>query len=111
MTSILHPRFVDVVNGERNAILVSIESKETDRNVTLKNIAGSLHNAQTNKLVKNVRNHSRVVSPVCSHVPCSSRRRTTPSPSLKVLPCSFLTRSTASERSLSCSLVDPWSHS
>lgn len=49
-----HPHAADVVNGERNAILVSIESKDTERNVTLKNIAGSLHNVQTNKLIKNV---------------------------------------------------------
>ncbi|PIL35769.1 hypothetical protein GSI_02499 [Ganoderma sinense ZZ0214-1] len=45
--------FSHVVNGERNAILVSIESKEVERNVTLKNIAGSLHHVQTNKLLKN----------------------------------------------------------
>ncbi|KAI1797312.1 hypothetical protein LXA43DRAFT_1089189 [Ganoderma leucocontextum] len=45
--------FSHVVNGERNVISVSIESKEGERNVTLKHIAGSLHNAQTNKLVKN----------------------------------------------------------
>nr|VWO95887.1 (P)ppGpp synthetase (GTP diphosphokinase) (GTP pyrophosphokinase, (P)ppGpp synthetase I / Guanosine-3',5'-bis(Diphosphate) 3'-pyrophosphohydrolase) (EC (EC (PpGpp synthetase I) [Ganoderma boninense] len=45
--------FSHVVNGERNAILVSIESKEAERNVTLKNIAGSLHHVQTNKLLKN----------------------------------------------------------
>ena len=55
MTSaLLHAHTTDVVNGERNAILVSIESKDAERNVTLKNIAGSLHNVQTNKLIKNV---------------------------------------------------------
>ncbi|KAI0787873.1 hypothetical protein C8Q74DRAFT_1254505 [Fomes fomentarius] len=46
--------FNHVVNGERNTLVVSIESKESERNVTLKNIAGSLHNAQTNRLVKNL---------------------------------------------------------
>ncbi|TBU49796.1 hypothetical protein BD309DRAFT_1076165 [Dichomitus squalens] len=46
--------FGQVVNGERNALFVAIESKEADRNVTLKNIAGSLHNAQTDRLVKNL---------------------------------------------------------
>ena len=48
----------DIVNGERNTILVAVESQETERNVTLKSIAGSLHNAQTNKLIKNVRESS-----------------------------------------------------
>ena len=45
----------DVVNGEKNTLYITIENKEPERNVTLKNIAASLHNAQTDKLVKNVR--------------------------------------------------------
>ena len=44
-----------MVNGERNTMFVSIENKENERNITLKNIAGSIHNAQTNRLLKNVR--------------------------------------------------------
>lgn len=55
----------DVVNGERNTLVVSIESKESERNVTLKNIAGSLHHAQTNRLVKNVR--TVYLSAPCAH--------------------------------------------
>ena len=58
---------LDVVNGEQNVILVAIESKETDRNVTLKSIGGSLHNAQTEKLVKNVRVPSFSMCCVCRH--------------------------------------------
>ncbi|RPD61147.1 hypothetical protein L226DRAFT_570871 [Lentinus tigrinus ALCF2SS1-7] len=46
--------FGHIVNGERNTIYLSIESKESERNVTLKNIAGSLHLVQNNKLVKNL---------------------------------------------------------
>ncbi|KAI0370352.1 hypothetical protein BV20DRAFT_1074637 [Pilatotrama ljubarskyi] len=44
--------FGHVVNGERNKILVAVENK-SDRNVTLKNIAGSFHHPDSNKLVKN----------------------------------------------------------
>ncbi|KAI0329075.1 hypothetical protein GY45DRAFT_1325471 [Cubamyces sp. BRFM 1775] len=44
--------FGHVVNGERNKIFLAIENK-SDRNVTLKNIAGSFHHPETNKLVKN----------------------------------------------------------
>ena len=43
----------EVVNGERNRIIVMIEN-QSDRNVTLKNIAGSFHHPETNALVKNV---------------------------------------------------------
>ncbi|KAI0749506.1 hypothetical protein C8Q80DRAFT_1218660 [Daedaleopsis nitida] len=46
--------FGHIVNGERNTLFVSIESKETERNVTLLNIAGSIHNVQTNRLIKNL---------------------------------------------------------
>ncbi|KAI0360081.1 hypothetical protein OH77DRAFT_1394594 [Trametes cingulata] len=44
--------FGHVVNGERNKIFVAVENK-SDRNVTLKNIAGSFHHPESNKLVKN----------------------------------------------------------
>lgn len=44
--------FAQVVNGQRNDIIVTIENK-SDRNVTLQNIAGSFHHPDTNKLVKN----------------------------------------------------------
>ncbi|KIP11166.1 hypothetical protein PHLGIDRAFT_83972 [Phlebiopsis gigantea 11061_1 CR5-6] len=44
--------FGHVVNGQRNDIFVTVENK-SDRNVTLQNIAGSLHHTDTNKLVKN----------------------------------------------------------
>lgn len=47
-------RALDVVNGQRNDIFVTVENK-SDRNVTLQSIAGSLHHPDTNKLVKNVR--------------------------------------------------------
>ncbi|OJT04841.1 Increased recombination centers protein 22-2 [Trametes pubescens] len=44
--------FGHVVNGERNKIFLSIENKSA-RNVTLKNIAGSFHIPESNRLVKN----------------------------------------------------------
>ncbi|EMD34118.1 hypothetical protein CERSUDRAFT_86871 [Gelatoporia subvermispora B] len=44
--------FGHVVNGERNRIFLTIEN-QSDRNVTLKNIAGSFHHPETNALVKN----------------------------------------------------------
>ncbi len=44
----------DVVNGEKNLILLSIENK-SDRNVTLLSMSGSVHHPDTNALVKNVR--------------------------------------------------------
>ncbi|KAI9000525.1 hypothetical protein BD414DRAFT_429966 [Trametes punicea] len=44
--------FGHVVNGERNRMFLAIENK-SDRNVTLKNIAGSFHHPETNKLIKN----------------------------------------------------------
>ena len=44
---------IDVVNGQRNDIFVSVENK-SDRNVTLQNIAGSFHHADSGKLIKNV---------------------------------------------------------
>ena len=85
----------DIVNGERNTIYLSIENKEGERNVTLKNIAGSLHYVQNNKVVKNVRRlYCHLLQVFTAR--CSSPRWTTVSPCLTVLPCSFLTRSTAS---------------
>ncbi|KAI0768112.1 hypothetical protein BD413DRAFT_614768 [Trametes elegans] len=44
--------FGHVVNGEQNKIFVAIENK-SGRNITLKNIAGSFHHPESNKLVKN----------------------------------------------------------
>ncbi|KAH9856518.1 hypothetical protein C2E23DRAFT_881869 [Lenzites betulinus] len=44
--------FGHVVNGESNKIFIAIENK-SDRNVTLKNIAGSFHHPESNRLVKN----------------------------------------------------------
>ncbi|KAI0833257.1 hypothetical protein BC628DRAFT_1414087 [Trametes gibbosa] len=44
--------FGHVVNGESNKIFISIENK-SDRNVTLKNIAGSFHHPESNRLLKN----------------------------------------------------------
>ncbi|CCM04979.1 uncharacterized protein FIBRA_07177 [Fibroporia radiculosa] len=44
--------FGHVVNGERNKILLSVENL-SDRNITIKNIAGSFHYPESNVLVKN----------------------------------------------------------
>lgn len=44
---------VDVVNGERNKIFVTVEN-QSELNITLKNVAGSFHHPETNALVKNV---------------------------------------------------------
>ncbi|CDO74254.1 hypothetical protein BN946_scf184637.g5 [Trametes cinnabarina] len=44
--------FGHVINGERNRMFLAIENK-SDRNVTLKNIAGSFHHPETNRLIKN----------------------------------------------------------
>lgn len=44
---------LDVVNGESNKIVVSIENK-SGRNITLENIAGSFHYVDSNRLIKNV---------------------------------------------------------
>lgn len=44
----------DVVNGEKNSIVISVENK-SGRNVTLQSVAGSFHHPETNRLVKNVR--------------------------------------------------------
>ena len=41
------------MNGQKNDMFVTIENK-SDRNVTLQNIAGSFHHAESGKLVKNV---------------------------------------------------------
>jgi hypothetical protein len=44
---------LDVVNGEKNALTITVENK-SGRNVTLLNVAGALLNADTNVLLKNV---------------------------------------------------------
>ena len=44
--------FGQVVNGERNQILLAIENK-SDRNITLQSIAGSFHHPETNSLLRN----------------------------------------------------------
>ena len=54
---------LDVVNGQKNDIFVSVENK-SDRNVTLLTIAGSFHHPDTNKLIKNVRTCNGVGSHV-----------------------------------------------
>lgn len=43
----------DVVNGERNKILLNVEN-QSDRNITIKSVAGSFHHPQSHSLVKNV---------------------------------------------------------
>ncbi|KAH8100904.1 hypothetical protein BXZ70DRAFT_936441 [Cristinia sonorae] len=44
--------FGHVVNGESNKLFVLVENK-SGQNITLENIAGSFHNPQTGKLIKN----------------------------------------------------------
>ncbi|OSX57840.1 hypothetical protein POSPLADRAFT_1076275 [Postia placenta MAD-698-R-SB12] len=44
--------FGQIVNGERNKIFLTIEN-HSDQNITIKNIAGSFYNPDTNALVKN----------------------------------------------------------
>ncbi|KAL6302453.1 hypothetical protein BKA93DRAFT_818437 [Sparassis latifolia] len=51
--------FGQVVNGERNKIFINIENL-SDRNVTIKSVAGSFHNPDSNSLVKNVSTFSGV---------------------------------------------------
>ncbi|KAF9000621.1 hypothetical protein BDQ17DRAFT_1359240 [Cyathus striatus] len=45
--------FNHVVNGEKNALTISVENK-SDRNVTLVSVTGSLHHPDTNALIKNL---------------------------------------------------------
>jgi len=45
--------FGHVINGEKNSLVLSVESK-SDRNVTLVRVAGSVHHAETNTLIKNL---------------------------------------------------------
>lgn len=45
----------DVVNGERNKMTLEIENK-SPMNVTLKSASGSIHDADSGKLIKNVSN-------------------------------------------------------
>lgn len=51
---VLNVSFADVVNGEANRVWVSIENK-SDKNITLTSIAGSFHDPDSNKVLKNVR--------------------------------------------------------
>ncbi|KAG6854386.1 hypothetical protein C0991_007377 [Blastosporella zonata] len=44
---------VDVVNGEKNSLLLNVENK-SGRNATLVNVAGSVSHPETNRLVKNL---------------------------------------------------------
>lgn len=45
--------FLDVVNGQKNALKLTVENK-SDRNVTLTKIAGALLHPEMNTLIKNV---------------------------------------------------------
>lgn len=45
--------YIDVVNGERNILTLTIETG-SDKNVTLVGVAGSFHNAESGALIKNV---------------------------------------------------------
>jgi len=45
--------FGHVVNGEKNSLTLSVENK-SDRNVTLVSVAGSVHDPETNRVVKNL---------------------------------------------------------
>lgn len=45
---------IEIVNGEKNSLTLTVENK-SDRNVTLLNVAGSLHHPDTDALIKNVR--------------------------------------------------------
>ncbi|KXN91680.1 Increased recombination centers protein 22-2 [Leucoagaricus sp. SymC.cos] len=45
--------FNQIINGEKNALTLSIENK-SDRNVTLLGVSGSLHHPETDALIKNL---------------------------------------------------------
>ncbi|GLB40502.1 putative signal sequence receptor alpha chain [Lyophyllum shimeji] len=45
--------FGHVVNGERNTLSLSVENK-SGRNITLVNVAGSVHHPETHRLIKNL---------------------------------------------------------
>ncbi|KAH9945292.1 uncharacterized protein BXZ73DRAFT_38036 [Epithele typhae] len=60
--------FGHVVNGERNTIIVNVENKDAERNVTLKNVAGSIHYADSGKLLKNF-THSNFGFPLHENTP------------------------------------------
>ena len=49
-----HLRHLDVVNGQKNTLTVTVE-KVSDRDVTVTKIAGALLHPDTNVLIKNVR--------------------------------------------------------
>jgi hypothetical protein len=44
---------LEIVNGEKNSLTVTVENK-SDRNVTLLGVSGSLHHPDTDELIKNV---------------------------------------------------------
>jgi len=45
--------FGHVVNGEKNSLVLNVENK-SDRNVTLVSVAGSVHQPESNRLIKNL---------------------------------------------------------
>jgi hypothetical protein len=61
-TRVLTIHFQVVVNGERNSLTVTIENK-SERDVTLINIAGSLHLPDKDVLVKNVCQNTSILVP------------------------------------------------
>jgi DNA-binding protein YbaB len=46
--------YADVVNGQKNKMLVGVENK-SDRNITLVSIGGSIHHPESSALIQNVR--------------------------------------------------------
>ena len=54
--------FPDVVNGERNSLYLLVENK-SEVNSTLKSVAGSFHDPESQALVKNARVVSSRVFP------------------------------------------------
>jgi len=59
-TNLTHLGHLDVVNGQKNTVTVTVE-KVSDRNVTVTNIAAALLHPDTNTLIKNVRQVHRIV--------------------------------------------------
>ena len=45
----------DVVNGEKNALTVTVEKKSGEQKVTIVNVGGALLHPDTNAVLKNVR--------------------------------------------------------
>lgn len=87
----------DVVNGERNQILLLVENK-SDKNVTLQSVAGSFHHSETGTLIKNVRWHRVMLNSELSNI-CVVRRLhwRMVSPCSRVQNYKYLTLSTLSE--------------